>query len=84
VRILRLGRRQARDANAEVLNLEVGLTLGEVIQAVKRTHRGGDVIVHGREIGVVDGARGTLYLTGESGTCTDTRKRGCADRNPEQ
>jgi hypothetical protein len=84
VRILRLRRRQARDANPEVLNLEILLTLGEVIQAVKRTDRGGDVKVHGSEIGVVVGARRALDLTGESGTCTYTRKGGCADRNPEQ
>src|SRR3954454_717659 len=35
MRILRLRRRQARDANPKVLNLEIGLTLGEVVQAVK-------------------------------------------------
>jgi hypothetical protein len=81
VRILKFRRRQARDANPEVLNLEILLTLGEVIQAVKRTDRGGDVIVHGSEIGVVVGARRALYLTSESGTCTYTRKGGCADRN---
>jgi len=83
VRILRLRRRLARDANPEVLNLEIDLTLGEVIQAVKRTDRGGDVIVHGSEIGVADGARRALNLTRESGTCTCTRKGGCAHRSGE-
>jgi hypothetical protein len=84
VRILRLRRRQARDANPEVLNLEIGLTLGEVVLAVKRTDRRGNVIVHGREIRVVDGARRALYLTGEGGTCTYTCEGGCARRNSEQ
>jgi hypothetical protein len=84
VRILRLRRRQARDANPEVLNLEILLPLGEVIQAVERTDRGGDVKVHRGEIGVVVGARRALYLTSESGTCTYTSKGGRADHNTEQ
>jgi hypothetical protein len=84
MRILRLRRRLAGYADPEVLNLEILLTLGEVIQAVERTDRGGDVEVDRSEIGVVVGARRALHLTSESGTCTHARKGGRTDRNPEQ
>jgi hypothetical protein len=83
VGILRLRWRLASDANPEVLNLELLLTLGEVIQAVERTDRGGDVIVHRSEIGVVVPVRRALHLTGERGACTYTRKGGCAHGNPQ-
>jgi hypothetical protein len=82
--ILRLARRQARDANPEVLNLEVLLTLGEVIQAVEGTDRVGVAPYTGGVAGLVGGPWGTLHLTRQSGSSTKTRKCGYTGCNRQQ
>jgi|SRR5262245_20240161 len=81
VRILRLRRRLARDANPEVLNLEVRLTLVEVIQAVEGADRVGVAPYTG---GTAPSTRRARDLASESGTCTHARECSRADRNPEQ
>ena len=64
----------AGDVDPIGLHVEPLVTLDEVIQPAKGADRGGDSEVHGSELRVpVEGSRGALHLTSESGCSTQTR-----------